>query len=236
MKNAINRIKTARNYNCNCNCNCNCDCSCSTCDYIRKHGSRVPNGVAGAIIVPYEYIYSDNLLYRGRLDEYVILLGKEQALDSRYFEEFNLPGGKLERKDNGCYIDGFKRELFEEFKIDVRNGNSFDRHFRENPFRENPFGGTSNKGKIRVIFFNETPVFVGIFPGLSRGPLNDLIRKDNNNHHLDICHREMSEVDYFRIQTPNYERMDGQVVVLSSYATGVMDEIKRSGILNNILD
>ena len=200
-------------------------CACDICDYIRKHGPKVPTGVAGAIIVPYEYIYSNNLLYQGRDDEFVILLGKERTPDSRYFEEFNLPAGRLEKKDNGCYVAGFKRELFEEFKIDVRQDDTFNHHFKE-----------ASSGTIRVLFFYGTPIFIGIFPGLSRGPLNDLIRKDNNDPRLGFCHKEMSEVNYFRIQTAKYEHMDGVAEVISSFATGVIDEIKRSGILDNVLD
>src|SRR6056297_2004956 len=87
----------------------------------------------------------------------VILLGLER--NGQYKNTYSICSGKLESYDKGCLITRAMMELKQEFKIDL-NYDTFDFHFKK------------NDGNYRLIIHNTTPIFIGIFTGLSRQPIN----------------------------------------------------------------
>ena len=127
-----------------------------------------------------------------------ILLGKER--DGIYTHQYNLAAGKVE--GHMCYIYTFIKELAEEFKISI--------------FEEDiPNYFAQENGDLRVFIYNGTPIFVGIFPDISRGPLNKKIKNANNNHALNWCEKEMECVDFFTVDT--LQQIDGKTVDDSGY-------------------
>lgn len=148
-----------------------------TCNEIKEKG-----GYRGVATVLYNNYYN-------RKD--VVLLGKERAGD--YCGEYNLCAGGMDGCDNGCFLEAIKREMIEEFKIDVRNWMTFDRMFK------------NNNNKIRYFIYNGTPIFIGVLNGVSRIPLNTKITACNKNTSLGWCHREMENVDYFTLDGKQIE-------------------------------
>ena len=76
------------------------------------------------------------------------MLGKE--VGGQYAGLYNLPGGKLEAKDQGCYLNAIKREIGEEIKLEL-NWQEFKRHFKH------------ANGKIRFLMHNSTPCSSAFF-------------------------------------------------------------------------
>jgi hypothetical protein len=146
-------------------------CNHKTCAKLRAKGAGKGVGVA-----VFEY-------YNGSIP--VLMLGHERG--GHYKDEMNLCAGKLDSSDRGCYIVGAMRELREEFKIDVTSAN-FDQIFR------------NSKKLIRVIMRGRTPIFIGVFRGISRNPINKTIAICNSTQRPQ-CEQEMNFVNWIDIRT-----------------------------------
>lgn len=171
-------------------------CSHDICAYIkrqRRRDKRRGHGGVGMIIL-------NNYYNRGR---YCVLLGEEKC--GSYSGKFNLCAGKLDLSDDGCYIKAAKRELMEEFKL-----TDFNKIFK------------MDNGRFKVVWYNGTPVFVGIVKGLSRDPLNRKILRDNFNPHLSFCHKEIHSVDWFWLDNKKQIENKNKKNV-SKFADRVMD-------------
>lgn len=171
-------------------------CQHKTCANIRINGGK--NGVAAAILN----------FYNGNTTP-VILLGKERG--GAYTGQYNLIAGKLDKQDNGCYIVALKRELAEEVKLDnLSQQDNFDYVFK------------MSNGKMRVIMYGGTPIFIGIYNGLSRAPLNSKITaciSPTVPWHL----QEIELVDWFRLD--NHSQLEGTTYQVSIFADAVMTRI-----------
>jgi 8-oxo-dGTP pyrophosphatase MutT (NUDIX family) len=146
-------------------------CNHKTCAKLRVKGAGKGVGVA---------VFEN---YNGSIP--VIMLGHERG--GQYKGEMNLCAGKLDPSDHGCYIVGAMRELREEFKIDVTSEN-FDQIFR------------NSKKLIRVMMIGRTPIFIGIFRGISRNPINKTITICNTTQRPS-CEQEMNFVNWIDIRT-----------------------------------
>lgn len=154
--------------------------------------------------------------------KYVGLFGKER--DGCYKDQLNLCAGKFEPQDNNCYLLALVRELSEEFKIVVNfKDGSFDNMFRD-----------VDKNKLRYIIHNTTPVFIGVVSGLSRIPLNQQIFACNNDRTLKWSHQEMEFVDWIDVNTLSQIDNAYPSTQLSSFALGVIQDIIKNNILNDI--
>lgn len=169
-------------------------CNHKTCAKLRAKGAGKGVGVA-----VFEY-------YNGSIP--VIMLGQERG--GHYKGEMNMCAGKLDLTDHGCYIVGAMRELREEFKINVTKVN-FDQIFR------------NSKKLIRVTMIGKTPIFIGVFRGITRNPLNKTIALCNSTQRPH-CEQEMNFVNWIDIRTmstidtkyPNHK--------ISSFATSFISK------------
>jgi len=137
-----------------------------------------------------------NFRISGMKNKWVVGLGCETA--GAYSNEYNLIGGKSETK---CFLCDITREVKEEIKKDVRN------------LHNCPF-----------IFINRTVVFLYEVVGWSRAPINEAIRKDNQNPSLPHCMKEMSEVEWFTIDG---KQLEGRSYPLSSYSQLLFKQLNK---------
>jgi 8-oxo-dGTP pyrophosphatase MutT (NUDIX family) len=147
-------------------------CNHKTC--AKLHAKGAGNGVGVAV---FEH-------YNGSIP--VIMLGHERS--GQYKGEMNMCAGKLDPSDGGCYIVGAKRELREEFKINVTSAN-FDQIFKN-----------SRTNRVRVMMIGKTPIFIGVFHGISRDPINKTIAICNSTQRPH-CEQEMNFVNWIDIRT-----------------------------------
>lgn len=172
--------------------------TCSEIKTARMNLGKTGKGGVGLVLL-------NNYYGKGK---YVILLGKEKR--GSYKNEYNLCAGGVESFDNSCYIEAAKRELREEFKIDIQDYKEFDKIFR------------NSSNKIRYVIHNSTPIFIGLISGIKRDDLNKKIKDDNNNITLSRSYHEMERVDYFWL---NGSQIEGQKCNVSKFAISVMKNI-----------
>ena len=176
-------------------------CQHNTCKNIRSYranNNKTSEGGVGVILLNNYY----------NCNKYAVLLGKEKG--GRYAGEYNLCAGSVEKCDNSCYIATARREMLEEFKLDLHKSSDFDKVFK------------NSSGKVRYIMHNSNPVFIGVISGIKRKDLNDKIKKDNSNTKLSHSLREMDNVDYFWL---NGTQIENNVHSVSSFASSVMNRI-----------
>ena len=139
-------------------------------------------------------------------DEHVVLVGKETS--GNYQGKFNMIGGKGDPCDNGCLIECLRREVAEEGKIDLTDDAIFEKHMRD-----------PVTGKLRVLYVGagKTPVFVGDFPALSCGPINQKIAQDNQNPALPDCHKELEQVQWVNVSDA-FTQPNGKTILVSYFA------------------
>lgn len=147
--------------------------------------------------------------------EMVVLVGKERS--GAYRNQFNLIGGKGEKTDTCvhcgklCWIACLWREVSEEGKIKL-NKASFEKYFR-----------SKVTGLIRVHVHKRTPIFIGVFPGLSRGPLNRQIQADNSNPRLPSDQKEMSKVQWVRMSDQTTQPGSNRRLNVTTFAQPVIE-------------
>ena len=140
-------------------------------------------------------------------NEWSIILGKQTR--GSYKDKFSVCAGSLDEIDKGCYILGIKRELIEEFKIDVTSTEKFNYFF--------------SKGSIlRYIMVNNSPIFIGINHDLNITELNNIIINHNNSD-LPETYKEMSRLEYFPIL--NISLMENESIKISSFAKKIIKNI-----------
>lgn len=132
----------------------------------------------------------------------VVMFGKERR--GTYQGEFNVCGGKMDTKDNGCVVGAILREMEEEFKLKL-DINDFNRKFK------------NGNGRVRYFMTGLSVIFIGKFQRLSRGELNQKIIQDNRNLNLPYFLREMEEVEWFGIY--DGKQFEGKNCKLSDYAS-----------------
>ena len=135
--------------------------------------------------------------------EWAILLGK-----SKFKDEYGLCTGKLDPRGNGCFLEAARKRLEEAFSIKTKlgKGGGFDEAFKD------------ANGSFRVIMFNGTPVFVGVFPSLSRMNVNPELQRRCNDKEA------MERVDWFNLQT--LRPIDGrESLPVSKFAVAVARKI-----------
>lgn len=157
------------------------------------------------------------VLYYGKsINAYVLAVGKE--IGGQYSGQFNLCAGKGETQDVNnkgefCWLETLKRELREEFKINV--------HFSDKTF-DNMFKGSD--GKIRFIIHNKTPVFIGILPaGTSRKPIKQRMITDIQNPLMPSPYKEMSDFEFIRLD--NGQQIEGNNIQVSNFAEAIRKKI-----------
>ena len=164
-------------------------------------------GVGAVFILP-EYKKNGNKLNN------VTLLGRE--VSGQYANKYNLCGGKMDPKDNGCFISAIRREIKEELKINLNNPDEFDKIFR------------CSRG-IRCFEIRKTLIFVGILPkGFSKTPIKLQMRNDYLTH-PNNAYREMDDIEWFK--TDNLSQIENIPCEVSPYAENVIKLV----ITNNIL-
>lgn len=175
----------------------NCSSNHTTCRKIRE-----ASGSTGVAVLPVNKYYNQT---------WVAYLIQENSSHNNYANLWNICSGKLEPQDGGCYLRAAVRELYEEMKLLVKFPVEFDRHFKD--------------GEIQYIMHRKTPVFIGVFPSLSRVPLNILIKTDNSNPNLPATQRETQGVDIFRI--PDGQSHDSTTQLTKSpFADAVIRKIQ----------
>lgn len=176
-------------------------CNHNTCKNIklyRANNNKTCEGGVGVILLNNYY----------NRNKYAVLLGKERG--GKYAGEYNLCAGSVEKCDNSCYIETARREILEEFKIDLYKSKDFDKVFK------------NTSGKIRYIMHNSNPIFIGIISGFKRKDLNDKIKKDNNNVKISRSLQEIENVDYFWL---NGTQIENNIHNVSSFASSIMKKI-----------
>ena len=188
-------------------------CKHNTCWDIYKAANKQPfvDKIGVGILVVNHYEVKKSGVLHGK--KWVALLGKERY--GQYAGQFSIIGGKLDSGDNGCLLHAMKREMKEESKI-VLSWPEIDTKFKD------------SNGKFRYIIHHGTPVFIGLFNGQSRKPLNDTINKHNGDVTRQPCEQELSSVEWFELQTGN--QLENQPVIVSDYASAVMKKFKVSMI------
>lgn len=186
-------------------------CTHNTCNNIYQQlGKRPGSNVGIGIMILNNYNNS----------KWVCLLGMERA--GNYANQFNMIGGSINASDNYCFLAGLKREIYEEAKISL-SWQELDLHFKKN-------------GLFNFFIHHGTPIFIGIFQGLSRSSLNPIIAKDNSNQLLDHAKRELYCVDWFNLDctqmehrlsvTVSFQRQSLNFSIkMSSYAAAVIKKI-----------
>mgnify|MGYP003420364802 CR=1 len=174
-------------------------CKHNTCAQIWKaKGNAVKLGGVSALIVNPNYV-ADGVV-RG----VQVLLGKEVA--GQYVNQYNLPGGKM---DTRCFLDELIREVREEAKIDLSYAN-FDAHFRID-------------GKINWFLYNTTPIFIGIFPGLSTRKITQAMQLAIKDPSVPTAEKEMSDAKWFDLDCNSFQ---GQFII-SPYSRAVITKLKQ---------
>jgi 8-oxo-dGTP pyrophosphatase MutT (NUDIX family) len=112
-----------------------------------------------------------------------VLLGLERF--GKYRNKFNVCAGSLEPEDEGCVVNAAKRELREEFKLEL---NTFDQHFCYGPGRT-----------LRTTRVGPTPVLIGYFSSLALDAraLTLRMRGAIDDESLPGTHKEMQEAQWF---------------------------------------
>ena len=129
---------------------------------------QAPKGVAVCIVDP---------------DKKQVLLGLERF--GKYRGKFNLCAGSLEPEDGGCAVNAAKRELREEFKLDMHH---FERVF-----------GQNRDGRLRVTMVGPTPVLIGHVNRdlLPDDPLTRDMKTAIEDPTLPGTHKEMEQAQWF---------------------------------------
>jgi len=133
---------------------------------------NTPKGVAVCIVDP---------------QKRTVLLGLEMF--GKYRGKFNICAGSLEPEDQGCAIKAAKRELREEFKLDIADSD-FQKAFC---FRR--------PDVFRFVMVGPTPVFVGYFDAdaLSARDLTVQMKADIDDQALPGTHKEMEQANWFSL-------------------------------------
>lgn len=121
---------------------------------------------------------------------------------------YSIIGGRL-NKGEDCYISAMLRELKEEAKVAIPLKN-YSKYFKD---RHN---------NTRYIWYNGTPIFIGLIKGISRTIIRTIIAQDNANPRIDKSYKETSDIECIRLD--NMRTLDGKTLTLSPYAQGVLDK------------
>lgn len=114
-----------------------------------------------------------------------VLLGLERF--GKYRSKFNVCAGSLEPEDEGCFIKAARRELREEFKIDL-DDDAFRKHFCYGPHNT-----------LRRTMVGSTPVLIGYFVTSELDPqrLTQKMQKAIEDDALPGTQKEMAEAKWF---------------------------------------
>jgi hypothetical protein len=144
-------------------------------------------------------------------DQWVIGCGRERGGSYRGFH--NLFAGKLESRDNGCFLEALRREVEEEsggaLNLNLGPGRSFDRIFR-------------SKGHFEFFMMRRTPVFVGYLSDDFRsGTITSAMKTALANPALSHAYKELDDFAWFEMNGQPLPRVGG-VGTLSSFAMGAL--------------
>lgn len=115
-----------------------------------------------------------------------IILGRERF--GKYQNQLNLPGGGMDREDEGCYLKTLMRELMEEIKY-CGDWKTLDLIFKSDGVFDYRIHQSGNYCSV---------IFVGIYKEDSQALVeycNYKIAEDNSNAHLAFCQRELAYVE-----------------------------------------
>ena len=135
-------------------------CQHDLCNEIRQLTNYTPArkyGIGILIVVP--YFVKCNAIYKSKGNYLVV--GKERR--GKYKNQYNVVGGGLDAKDNGCFYNCAIREMEEEIGISFRSMASFDTK-------------AIDKGKYRIFLQGRTPQIVLSWPGLKRSMIQKTIQ------------------------------------------------------------
>ncbi len=148
-----------------------CYYDCGLCNYLYRSNAVES---AGIFICTY---YDDQL---------TVLAGKET--DGKYKNMYNVPGGKMDPEDQGCYKKCAIRELKEELKIHLSN-KQFHRLFSY-------YDGRNTK--YQIFMCGRTPIFYTTNLQISLKDINLNLQKSLYSDTSDK-YREISKVRLFRL-------------------------------------
>jgi len=160
--------------------------------------------------------------------ENVVLLGLEKYGTNA--NKWTLCAGKMDRKDNGCFLKNAAHELFEETKVKTMkmstNGKKMevdwkvlDKYLKWDDGNFKWYIHHSSDQKYH------TPIFIAKFTGKSSRKLNIIVNEHNNNKNLDNCYKEIAALKWFRLS--DGLPIDGtKNTTLSSFAVRMINNMK----------
>lgn len=148
-----------------------CQFNCGLCNYLYRNNAVQSAGIFICVLY-------DNQL--------TVLAGKET--DGNYKNLYNVPGGKMDPEDRGCYKKCAIRELKEELKIYLTN-----KRFHQ------LFSYYDGRGtKYRIFMCGRTPIFYTTELPISLKDINLNLRKALYSDKADK-YREISKVQLFNL-------------------------------------
>ena len=179
-------------------------CNHNTCATL--HATHCAKSIGAAIMLN----YYDN--------EYVCFLGRE--VGGEFAGQYNVIGGKMELRDQGCFLQCLAREVREECKFPTLNDDgSVNWQVLDAMFKgtDNTFHYFFQQGNV-----NKTPIFIGVVQGISRAVLRAKIQEDAWR---DFAFNEMSDIEFvaadFKTVVNNQRRDPG---LISPYARAVVNK------------
>jgi 8-oxo-dGTP pyrophosphatase MutT (NUDIX family) len=144
------------------------------------------------------------------------LLAVLEGSGHTYAGKLNVCGGRVENQDKSCYLLAAMREFHEETGWEKLDWSKFDAIFKD-----------PDTHQYRIVFHSGTPIFIGVYNGLSRGPLNaEITRRHKPGSGATSAMRETLCVDWINMNT--CKRLDNTVcrAELSDYLQAVVPEVK----------
>lgn len=120
------------------------------------------------------------------------LLAVREGSGHKYAGNLNVCGGSVENhQDKSCYLRAAMREFHEETGWKQLDWSKFDAIFKD-----------PDTHQYRIVFHRGTPIFIGVYNGLSRGPLNaEITRRHKPGSGATSAMRETLCVDWINMNT-----------------------------------
>ena len=127
----------------------------------------------------------------------------------------------MEHSDGGCVLTRVAFESYEEFKLPVISNGKVDWKKLDKYFKWD-----NNKTDYKFFVHRTTPVFIANFNGVSSTQINTIIDFCNNNSDLPYCHKEMLQVQWYRLDDKSMLLSNANIQV-SSFANSIIDKVNQ---------
>jgi len=136
----------------------------------------------------------------------------------KYKGKFNVCSGKMDKEDNGCFLNTLCREFREEAKFDQ---SQFRKLF------------CNSKG-VRVFVNSGTAIFIAVLPKtFSREQFKLQVQKDDLDDSKSIHYKEIEELELFRLD--NFRQIETKKLNMSNYAYSTMILFKKVNKINHFV-